>query len=147
MRRVCWVIIASFLLSACDQLSNQEIGRLSGTVIGAVMGSTVGKGSGRAAAVVGGALIGGQIGEQLGIELDEANSLRMMHALDHTPLQQSHSWSTQGTYYTLTPKSESHQAGRVCRRYSMSVLMEGELKTVQGRACKDASGHWVNDSK
>lgn len=133
-------------LVGCSNLgSNQEVGALTGGVLGGVLGSHIGGGSGRAAAIIGGSIIGSMMGSNVGADLDEVNRMRVAHALDTTRLNHSRSWVDHhsGGRYTVRPVKSYHHSGKLCRQYQTSILIRGELKTANGRACRDAHGNWT----
>ncbi|MBM93767.1 MAG: hypothetical protein CMF51_03355 [Legionellales bacterium] len=135
-----------FQLSGCANLGDQQqSGAIVGGVLGGLLGSQFGKGSGRTAMAIGGSVVGGLIGTSLGKDMDEMNRMRFARALETTPLERTRSWvDTRTQYrYSVKPLKTYHHQQRLCRKYQSSVLIEGRLHTAQGRACRNAAGHWV----
>ena len=135
------------MLAACDnsQLTNQDVGAMTGGVVGAVLGSQFGKGDGKVAAAAAGAVVGGIVGGNIGSSLDELNRMKMANVLETTQTNHAHSWvdPDTNTKYTVKPTKTIKTDQRVCREYTMSIVVDGSLQTAKGTACRDASGNWA----
>lgn len=147
--RTLKVFLGFTLLLQCSGCANlgdqQQTGALTGGILGGLLGSQLGHGHGRTAAVIGGSVVGSLIGSSLGKDMDEMNRMRFARALETTPVHHTRSWEDRrtGYHYTVQPLKTYHKKGRLCRRYSSSVLIDGRLQTAKGRACRNAHGHWV----
>ncbi|WP_303906038.1 RT0821/Lpp0805 family surface protein [Thiohalomonas denitrificans] len=133
------VIAAVFLLVACAQEPTKEtIGTGAGAVLGGVIGSEVGDGT--AGTVVGGVL-GAVLGREVGRRLDARDEEQAAQALENN---QTVSWTDRetGDQYTVNPTDTFERDGRVCRRYTTTVSIEGEPQTASGTACKRDDGTW-----
>lgn len=134
-------------VSSCDNSStsnNNELGTLTGGVIGAVVGSQLGGGDGKVLAAVAGAAAGGYIGGQIGASMDKVNRMKVNDTLENTKTNQSRSWVDPDTkaQYTVKPTKTIKEADKVCRDYMMSVVIDGNLETATGTACRDKNGNW-----
>jgi uncharacterized protein YcfJ len=58
------VVVGLASLTACQNMSNADVGMVTGAVAGGVIGSAVS--SGNPAATIGGTLVGGYVGRQAG---------------------------------------------------------------------------------
>jgi len=137
--------VSIFILSSCaEDASNRDIGTITGGVIGGVLGAQFGKGDGQVAAAAAGAILGGVIGGNVGESMDELNRMKMAKVLENTKTNHSHSWIDPDSKakYTVKPTKTIHKASTVCRNYTMSVVIDGNLETAQGEACRDANGNW-----
>ena len=140
------ILFFGLQLTSCSNMGeNQQVGSITGGVIGGLLGSQVGGGSGRTAAIIGGSIIGSMIGGNVGSQMDDANRLRVAHALENTRLNHSRSWvdDDTGYRYTVVPTKTYHQHGKLCRQYTTSILVDGELKNAKGTACRNKEGNWI----
>jgi surface antigen len=138
----------------CDRSAIQEvfstsrgniIGSLGGAALGGLIGSKFGSGSGKGAltalGVVGGALAGGYVGRQM----DPADHACVSRSLEHAKTGQTVSWRNPdtGTQYGVTP-TDSFQGpnGEPCRRYTTQSTVNGQVRQVDGAACRAPDGSW-----
>ncbi len=153
MKNVKFMVVASTILaiSSCDNSANSdnsELGTITGGVIGAVVGSQFGGGDGKILAAVAGAAAGGYIGSQIGANMDKVNRMKVNEALENTKTNQSRSWVDPDTkvQYTIKPTKTIKQADKsgekICRKYIMSIVVDGELETATGNACRGKDGTW-----
>ena len=139
-------VVLGFQLIGCANMgSNQQVGSVTGGIVGGLLGSNIGGGHGRTAAIIGGSIIGSMIGGNVGESMDQANRIKVAHALETTRLNHSRSWvdAHTGYRYTVVPIKTYHAHGRLCRHYKTSILVNGNLETAKGKACKDEHGDWV----
>jgi surface antigen len=153
MKNIKFVFVAMimFVISSCDNSAtsnNSELGVITGGVIGAVVGSQFGGGDGKILAATAGAVAGGYIGSQIGENMDKVNRMKVNDALENTKTNQSRSWVDPDTkaQYTIKPTKTINQTTefgeKVCRKYMMSIVIDGKLDTATGTACRDKNGDW-----
>jgi len=144
---------SSAVLSGCAGASREQTSTIIGSVLGGVAGAQFGKGKGRTAATVLGAIAGGMIGGNVGRGLDQQDQQRVNQSLETTPRNQKVAWNNPNTQtnYEFTPVTEKYQ-GHVngqatqCRNYVMDAWIDGRMQQVNGKACKNSSGQWINAS-
>lgn len=144
---------SSAVLSGCAGASKEQTSTIIGSVLGGVAGAQFGKGNGKTAATVLGAIAGGMIGGNVGRGLDQQDQQRVNQTLETAPRNQKVAWNNPNTRtnYEFTPVTEKYQ-GNVngqatqCRDYVMDVFIDGSMQQVNGRACKNSSGQWINAS-
>ena len=145
------VMASSAVLTGCAGASREQTSSIVGSVIGGAAGYQFGKGDGKKVATVLGAIAGGMIGGNIGRGLDQQDQQRVSQTLETAPRNQKVAWNNPNTQtnYEFTPVTEKYQ-GNVngqatqCRDYVMDVFIEGRMQQVNGRACKNNSGQWVN---
>lgn len=141
-----FIFVMGLQLIGCANLGeNQQVGSITGGVIGGILGSQIGGGHGRTAAIIGGSVIGSMIGGNIGNEMDQANRMRVAHALENTRLNHSRTWidDNTGYRYTVVPNKTYHRRGELCRNYTTSILVHGEVKQAKGTACRNKAGDWI----
>lgn len=154
MLNLITVTAASIGLSACGGAGPKEtIGTLGGGALGGFAGSQIGKkgSAGNLAATAGLALLGAWFGNEIGKSLDRADRQAAensaLQAFEYAPDGQSRSWqnpnkNTSGyTTPTRTYKSNNRNY-EVCRDYQSSVVIDGQLETATGTACRQPNGTW-----
>ena len=142
---------SSAILSGCAGASKEQAATIAGAVLGGAAGYQFGDGKGQRTAAVLGAIAGGVIGANIGRGLDQQDQQRVSQTLETAPKNQKVVWNNPETKtnYEFTPVTEKYQ-GNVngqatqCRDYVMDVFIDGRLQQVNGRACKNSSGQWVN---
>lgn len=142
---------SSAVLSGCAGASKEQTSAIVGSVIGGAAGYQFGKGKGKRVATVLGAIAGGMIGGNVGRGLDQQDQQRVSQTLETAPKNQKVVWnnSNTNTNYEFTPVTEKYQ-GNVngqatqCRDYVMDAFIDGRMQQVNGRACKNNNGQWVN---
>ena len=144
---------SSAVLSGCAGASKEQQSTIIGSVIGGVAGHQFGKGKGKTAATILGTIAGGMIGGNIGRGLDQQDQQRVNQSLETTPRNQRVACSNPNTKtnYEFTPVTEKYQ-GNVngqatqCRDYVMDAWIDGRMQQVNGRACKNSNGQWINAS-
>ena len=144
-------LASTAVLSGCAGSSNEQTSTIVGSVIGGAAGYQFGKGDGKKVATVLGAIAGGLIGGNVGRGLDQQDQQRVNQTLETAPRNQKVAWNnpTTKTNYEFTPVTEKYQ-GNVngqatqCRDYVMDVFIDGRMQQVNGRACKNNQGQWIN---
>ena len=147
------VMASTAVLSGCAGASREQTSTIVGSVLGGAVGYQFGKGKGKRVATVLGAIAGGMIGGNVGRGLDQQDQQRVNQTLETTPRNQKVAWSNPNTQtdYEFTPVTEKYQ-GNVngqatqCRDYVMDAFIDGRMQQVNGRACKNNRGQWVNAS-
>jgi len=145
------VMTSSAVLSGCAGASKEQTSTIVGSVIGGAVGYQFGSGKGKNVATVLGAIAGGMIGGNVGRGLDQQDQQRVNQTLETAPKNQKVVWNNPSTQtdYEFTPVTEKYQ-GNVngqttqCRDYVMDAFIDGKMQQVNGRACKNSSGQWVN---
>lgn len=137
-------------LGACaDRGPGESVGTVVGGVLGAVVGSQIGSGTGQIVATAAGTLLGAWIGGSIGRSLDERDR-ETAYKTDQKALEanadgEKSSWSNPDnkTSGAITPVNNFQSAGRECRDYEKSVVVDGEVEQAKGTACRASDGTWV----
>lgn len=144
--------LAAISLGACTTMQNrgqkETLGGVTGAVAGGLAGSQIGDGSGRLWATGAGVLLGALIGSEIGSSLDKADRAYASQANSraHTaPIGESISWNNpeSGNYGQVTPTRDGYSsAGRYCREYQQTIVVNGRNQTGYGTACQMPDGSW-----
>lgn len=145
------ILVSTATLSGCAGSSKEQNSTIIGSVLGGAAGYQFGKGKGKRVATVLGAIAGGMIGGNVGRGLDQQDQRRVNQTLETAPRNQKVAWNNTNTNtnYEFTPVTEKYQ-GNVngqatqCRDYVMDAWIDGRMQQVNGRACKNNSGQWIN---
>lgn len=144
------VLVCSLIgLAGCSNLSNQDVGTLTGGVAGGLLGSTIGNGGGRMLAIGMGTLAGAYIGGKIGHNMDETDKLKTQRAFEHAPTGRPTTWQNpdSGNSYTVIPeRTFQNPAQQPCREYNMTAIIGGKKEHMYGTACRQADGSWKNQS-
>lgn len=142
-------LLAISLLAGCE---NAKLGQTTGAILGGVggglLGSQFGGGTGKLVMTALGAALGAYAGSELGKKLDETDKREAGKADDKAkdaPVGETVAWSNPETGHsgTVTPVREGKDAaGRTCREFKHTILVDGKEETVTGTACKQADGSW-----
>lgn len=130
-----------------SQNDAEGLGTFMGTLIGAAIGSQMGKGDGREASIMAGALVGAFIGNRIGHTMDEVDKMKLNQALETSQTNVSTRWENPDyqTSYEVTPTRTYYaEAEQPCREYTMNAFIDGRPEVVQGTACRNEQGEWVN---
>ncbi len=148
MKRILTLIVV-FLCSAsligCQNMSNQDVGVISGGVAGGLLGSTVGGGTGKILAVAAGTIAGAMIGGSIGRNMDMNDRARMNAALDSNSVGQPAYWQNQNTgasYKVVPVRNVTVGSNRYCREYRTLVDIAGKKQQMYGKACRQPDGSW-----
>ena len=129
-----------------DLRCNREVvGGVLGGALGGVLGSQVGEGAGRAAATIGGAAIGVLVGGAIGRRMDEADYACVAHALEYAPGDRPVAWGDPDSdaRYRVEPlRTWRDEAGRLCREYVTTAVVDGRVEEVRDAACRLPDGGW-----
>lgn len=139
--------LLGFQLSACSNMSKQDMGALSGAAVGGLLGSQFGKGGGQLVGVAVGALAGGLIGGAIGKNMDDTDKLKMNSALDSNAVGQPAYWrnANSGASYQMTPtRNVTVGDNSYCREYRTTANIAGKRQQVYGTACRQPDGTWQN---
>lgn len=148
MKRMFYIIVCIFLaatLSACQNMTKQDVGTLTGAAVGGALGSQFGKGTGQIVAAVGGAVLGGFIGGQIGKSMDQTDRLQMQQALENNRTGSTTSWTNPDTHtrYRVRPtKTYKKPSGQYCREYTTNAVIAGKTQQMYGTACRQPDGTW-----
>lgn len=128
----------------CDRglISGELLGNLAGGALGGLAGSRFGEGNGKIAAVIGGTLLGTLVGGAVGRSMDPVDQACAVTALHHVPDDRRITWSRAGTDYAVTPTRTFTSAGRTCRAYTSTAIIDGRREAAGGTACLGADGVW-----
>lgn len=139
-------------LGACNTTQNmgtkQTVGGLGGAVLGGLAGSQIGGGSGQLWATGAGVLLGGLLGSEIGSSLDRADMAYANQANQRAysaPVGETVRWNNpdSGNYGTVTPTRDGYSsAGRYCREYQQTIVVNGRNQTGYGQACQSPDGSW-----
>ncbi|TNE56997.1 MAG: glycine zipper 2TM domain-containing protein [Alphaproteobacteria bacterium] len=140
-------LAAPLTLTACQGMTNEQIGTFVGALGGAYLGSEVG--DGKTGAIILGGFLGAFIGGKVGAHLD-ARDKQMMYAttqqaMESSPNGATQSWSNpqSGASGSITPTSSyQNTAGNECRTFSQNVAADGQTYAGTGTACKQPDGSW-----
>lgn len=143
---------AMIFLSACNTTQgrgNKEIfGGVGGAVLGGLAGSQIGGGSGRLVATGAGVLLGALVGSEIGSSLDRADMVYAQTAntkAHSAPIGETVSWNNPetGNSGKVTPTKDGYSsAGRYCREYQQTIIVNGQPQTGYGQACQQPDGSW-----
>jgi len=139
------VFICSLSLAGCQNMSQQDVGVITGGVAGGLLGSTIGKGTGQILAVAAGTIAGAMIGGAIGKHMDENDRMRVNAALDNNSVGQPAYWQNQksGAAYKVVPvKNVSVNGNKYCREYRTMVDIAGKKQQMYGTACRQPDGTW-----
>ncbi len=139
------VLICSASLVGCQNMSNQDIGVVTGGVAGGLLGSTIGGGNGRILATVAGTIAGAVIGGAIGKNMDQNDKARVNRALEDNQLGQPAYWrnSSSGANYEVVPvKNVTYQGNQYCREYRTVANIGGKKQQMYGTACRQPDGSW-----
>ena len=151
IRKFAPVIVAAFLIGACQQGVGQKqgLGTLAGAGLGALAGSQIGSGKGQLAAVAIGALLGGLAGSEIGKSLDRADKAAMQRTTQRTletaPSGQTVAWRNpdSGHSGTIRPQpAYQERSGKYCREFRQTVTVGGKTEEAYGTACRQPDGSW-----
>lgn len=140
----CAILASSFALTSCSNVSNQDVGVVTGGAIGGALGSLFGSGSGKIAAAVGGTVLGAIIGGKIGSTMDKVDQMKMNQALESAHTGQTESWKNpdNGNRYSVTPTKTYYKKGRPCRSFVTTAYINGKQDRVYGKACRTSDGRW-----
>ncbi len=139
------VVLTSISLVGCDNMTNQDVGTLSGAALGGLIGSRFGGGTGQLVAVGAGALAGAYIGGKIGQSMDNADRARMNSAFENNAVGQPAYWQNPktGTAYDVTPtRNITVDGNQYCREYRSVANIAGKQQQVYGTACRQPDGTW-----
>jgi len=140
----------SVFLSGCAGASREQKQTIAGSVIGGALGHQFGKGKGKQTMAIIGAVAGGMIGGANARRMDQEDQQRVSQSLETAPNYRKVAWENPETKtnYEFTPVNtyEGNVNGRAttCRDYVMDAYIDGRMQQVNGRACKNSNGQWVN---
>jgi surface antigen len=67
----------------------------------------------------------------------------MGHALEYAGDGEPVRWQDpNGNNYQVVPSGTYQSAGRYCRHYTTSVVIDGNMENLAGTACRRADGNW-----
>lgn len=141
----CFVLLCSASLVGCQNMSNQDVGVLTGGVAGGLLGSTIGGGSGKILAVAAGTIAGAIIGGAIGKNMDENDKMRMNRALENNSVGQPAYWhnsNTDANYEVVPVKNVTYQGNSYCREYRTVATIAGKKQHMYGTACRQPDGTW-----
>ena len=86
------------------------------------------------------------LGSELGKSLDRADRLAQSQAtqtaLEGNPTGTPTTWTNLDTGHMgkVTPVKTFESAGRPCREFTQTIMIDGKTETVTGQACRDGQG-------
>ena len=134
----------SVFLAGCSNVTNQDVGTVTGGVVGGRLGSQFGSGSGKIAAAAGGALLGAFVGGKIGQYMDRQDRMEVQRALETAPTGQAVAWKNpeNGNQYSVKPTRTYYVAEQPCREYITHAVIGGKTQQIYGKACRQADGSW-----
>lgn len=141
MKRLVMILALFTALSVAAGCANRaQEGAGIGTLAGATIGALTFKDKALGAAV--GAGVGMMMGYIVGNEWDKADEQKVQQTLEHTPSDQSTTWTNPdtGNEYSATPTPPYLQDNRVYRDVAIKDQKTG--KTVVAKAWRDDKGVW-----
>src|SRR3990167_4465643 len=138
------ILALSLSLTACQNVSHQDAGVVTGGLLGGLLGSQFGGGTGKIAAAVGGAMLGAYLGGNIGKTMDKVDQVQMQRALETSPTGQTVNWHNpdSGNNYSVKPTRTYYAHKQPCREYITYAVIDGKQEQVHGRACRQANGTW-----
>jgi surface antigen len=139
------VLLCTLNLMGCQNMSNQDVGVITGGIAGGLLGSTIGGGSGKIVAVAAGSIAGAMIGGSIGHNMDVTDRLRMNQALESNAVGQPAYWDNAktGTRYKVIPvKNVTVRNNKYCREYRTVADIAGKKQQMYGTACRQPDGTW-----
>lgn len=126
------------------------IGAVAGAALGAAVGSSLDRRR-SSAGLIGGAIVGGLAGAAIARGLDD-NDRRRFEDARNRGLDRGYDGSTiawdspdSGNYGRVRPGQRfDDDRGRECRAYESEVLIRGRREVLEGTACRDRDGRWVD---
>lgn len=138
----------------CATQGNTPINTIGGGLIGGIgggiAGSQIGGGSGKVVATIAGAILGVALGSYIGSYMDRADLARSNQVLEKQPTGVSSSWVNPdtGNQYNMTPVRTYEKNNTYCREFITEALINNEIQTIYGTACRQPDGSWkVIDQK
>src|SRR5579871_1201315 len=137
------IALLSMYLVGCAEMTNQDVGTITGGVAGGLIGSTVGKGSGRVLAIAAGTLAGAYLGGAVGKSMDDTDRMKMNQALERNNLDQPAYWhngNTGADYQVVATRNVEVEGNRYCREYRTTANIGGRKQQMYGTACRQPDG-------
>lgn len=140
------LVLCAPALGGCDRTTGIGAGVDSFT---STLGSSFGRSGDQAAAAVNNAAMGGLIGSKIGALLDE-DDRRLAYqaeldALDRGAAGAPVPWRNpaSGRFGNIVPGPVYVSRGAMCRGYSHTVTVGGQLEIARGTACHAPDGPWT----
>jgi len=146
-KMVATVVMSGAVMSlvACQNVTKQDMGMVTGAVAGGLLGSTIGQGRGQVLAIAAGTVAGGIVGGMIGKSMDDTDRLKAQAAIEHNRTNQASTWHNPdtGATYTVKPKKTYQRANnQYCREYTMTADIAGKKQQTYGTACRQPDGSW-----
>ncbi len=125
----------------CDR---DRVGTALGAAVGGAIGAAVSDDDDRLIAILAGAAIGAVIGHEIGDRMDDRDRGCMGHSLELLEDGRRVDWtgSSRNIAYTLVPYQGFEKDGQVCRRFTLTRLIDGRQARKKGSACRYGDGDW-----
>ena len=139
------IVLLSIHLVGCTNMTNQDVGTITGGVAGGLIGSTVGQGSGRVLAIAAGTLAGAYLGGAVGKSMDDTDRMKMNQALERNNVDQPAYWhngNTGADYQVVPTRNVEMDGNRYCREYRTTANINGRKQQMYGTACRQPDGSW-----
>jgi len=137
--------LCSIALTGCQNMSNADVGTMTGAVAGGLLGSTIGQGRGQVVAIAAGAAAGALVGNAIGKSMDAQDRMKMNNALESNTVGQPAYWNNKntGARYKVTPvRNVSVDNNKYCREYQTVATINGQQQKMYGTACRQPDGSW-----
>ncbi len=139
------VLTCCISLTACESMTNQDVGTITGGVAGGLLGSTVSQGGGQLVAIAAGSMVGAYMGGKIGHNMDVNDRRQVTKTLESNRVGQPAYWRNQktGAQYKVVPvKNVKIQGNPYCREYKTTADIAGKQQQVYGTACRQPDGSW-----
>ena len=126
--------------------NGERLGAAAGGAIGGLLGSRIGEGDGgeRTVAIVAGTLIGMLVGSSIGRHIDGGEERCLGEVLEGAPDGQVVAWRDPdtGARFEAEPPRTYRRDGRYCRDFRARMQAVGNLRHLDGTACRRLDGSW-----
>lgn len=149
--RAAMVVALGVSVTACswNEKRSETLGGVMGGVLGGVLGSKAGKGTGRDVAIILGATLGTMWGQDIAKGMNDVDKVfherTTTDTLEYGKPGEQVGWSNpdSGNSGTVTAgDTYENEAGEGCRKFETTVEVDGEDRTAEGTACRQADGTW-----
>lgn len=144
------VVVMAFSLASCATNTRQEntvAGAGTGAVAGGLLGALV-NGASHGAAIGVGAVVGAVIGGLIGHSMESTDRTNTYKTMNSNPTDSSMVWSNHKSdvHYKITPTSSwmTINGNPFCRTYVAKAIIQGTKRVVNGTACRQPDGTWVD---
>ncbi len=104
----------------------------------------VGQSAGQVSAAVAGSVDGTIVGNGVGAQMDQIDQACTGQALERAEDYQAVGWTnpSTGAHYNVALTGIFEMDSRYCRGWVTRIIMNNQIETAQGQACRDPDGIW-----